>query len=411
MSLRGILYRNKTIFNFFKKNVLRIRFIKSFFSKIQDRDLCIIEPKKIIHIYSSEYHYFYGYYNQPAFSANDELIVFHQIEKKFDFNIEAKIQLYNLKTNSIEEVTETNAWNFQQGSMVQFKSNSNEVIYFNNYDSDIGYHTVEYNISSNEHVKYPRPFYVINSFSNYLSLNFERLQEYAVGYGYLNKSGRPLDDDNDGIWFGTLNGSEPKLIITINQLKKFFKDDENRSAYVNHLEFIPNSDDFIFIYRYLKEDGTFYSRLVKYDSLKAKLIPLIDNYGHVSHFCWENENTLFIYTTNNYKKRAFYFLDINSGRLKEFCCNSMKEDGHPSFNKDNRYLINDTYPNEKRFQYLYLYDFEMNICYDIDKLRAPIKYFDEFRCDLHPRWSNNGKYILIDTTERGLRGLKLYKLF
>ena len=44
----------------------------------------------------------------------------------------------------------------------------------------------------------------------------------------------------------------------------------------------------------------------------------------------------------------------------------------------------------------------MNII-EIGKFLSPLDYYDYYRCDLHPRWSPDGKLLSIDSTHSGMR--------
>ena len=84
----------------------------------------------------------------------------------------------------------------------------------------------------------------------------------------------------------------------------------------------------------------------------------------------------------------------------------LNNDGHPSYcPTDNSLVVFDTYPSNKRMQ-------EVKIAYDnsekvktVAKVFAPFKYDNETRCDLHPRWSRDGKTICFDACFEGRRGL------
>jgi len=48
----------------------------------------------------------------------------------------------------------------------------------------------------------------------------------------------------------------------------------------------------------------------------------------------------------------------------------------------------------------------------IDELDSISEYDNSpIRCDLHPRWSFNGKYVSIDTMNDGVRSSYLYEIY
>jgi Tol biopolymer transport system component len=83
-------------------------------------------------------------------------------------------------------------------------------------------------------------------------------------------------------------------------------------------------------------------------------------------------------------------------------------DGHPSFN--GRFVAFDTYPDKSRMQKLYLYDIAENIVIPVVELFQNIKYKNETRCDLHPRFSNDGRLLFFDSVYSGQRTLNYIDL-
>ena len=66
-------------------------------------------------------------------------------------------------------------------------------------------------------------------------------------------------------------------------------------------------------------------------------------------------------------------------------------------------MVTDTYPNRKRICTLrVLFD---TISTVVAKVYAPFKYDNDTRCDLHPRWSRDGKKICFDGCFEGKRGV------
>jgi Tol biopolymer transport system component len=88
------------------------------------------------------------------------------------------------------------------------------------------------------------------------------------------------------------------------------------------------------------------------------------------------------------------------------------EDGHPSFcPANNDMFVTDTYPGKDGMTSLILYDLKSDHMTIVDELKSIIKYDNSSeRCDLHPRWSFDGKYLTIDTVDKGVRGIYLYDI-
>ena len=63
-----------------------------------------------------------------------------------------------------------------------------------------------------------------------------------------------------------------------------------------------------------------------------------------------------------------------------------------------RWLLSDTYPDASTNErILFIYDTQQNIRHDIGSFYADPNLKKENRCDLHPRWSRDGKSVCIDS--------------
>ena len=182
----------------------------------------------------------------------------------------------------------------------------------------------------------------------------------------------------------------------------------NFQHYINHVAYCPDERYIIFIHRWQVPGGEFVSRLLRYDLSERKLMSLLD-YGHVSHYCWKTNTEMMIYATNCEHKKGYMIVNIETGAVR-MLLGLPSEDGHPSYSKDGRWILTDTYPDHKRKQYLFLFDTREDKLYRLDDLYSPLKYYNDFRCDLHPRWSRDNKHICVDNTQSGKRSLKIYNL-
>jgi hypothetical protein len=69
---------------------------------------------------------------------------------------------------------------------------------------------------------------------------------------------------------------------------------------------------------------------------------------------------------------------------------------------DGRWILNDTYPDSKtRRQTPYLYHVPTRKRYNLGHFYLAPEYSGEWRCDLHPRSSNDGRTIAIDSPHGG----------
>jgi hypothetical protein len=83
--------------------------------------------------------------------------------------------------------------------------------------------------------------------------------------------------------------------------------------------------------------------------------------------------------------------------------------GHISYLPGSDWIVGDTYPDSERNQHLYLYHIKEKKMVMLGSFKSPIEYTgsklkaadDEWRRDLHPRLSPDGRWITIDSPHGG----------
>ncbi|MBC8103648.1 MAG: hypothetical protein H7Z41_13810 [Cytophagales bacterium] len=79
-------------------------------------------------------------------------------------------------------------------------------------------------------------------------------------------------------------------------------------------------------------------------------------------------------------------------------------DRHCSYSPDRRWILTDTYPDTGGFRTRLLFDPAKEQRIDIGRFHGPTPPGGEIRCDLHPRWSRDGRQVCIDSIhENGRR--------
>lgn len=406
MNIKRYIKKHQALFYSLKLYVLYLRYVISFFHRRDYSDILQLEYKSTFEIKQRGWHCFFGYYDKSPMDINNERIVFLRIKDNVLSQAKGEVCIYNIKSGETEVIGHTSAWNWQQAAMMQWIDEN--TVSYNMFDEESRiYQTVWVNVETGKEKKYLRAAYSYNkSHTKYLSLNFYRLDKFAKGYGYPYEVDA-MDNMKDGIWETTINNNASQLILSIQDVINYRpKDYLNCQHYINHVAYCPNERFVIFIHRWQVEGGEFISRLLKYDLMKKELMVLLDN-GHVSHYCWKSANELLIYATNAQNRKGYMILDIESAQTRMF--NGLPfEDGHPSYSPDGKWILTDSYPNNRRDQHVFLYNTVKNVLYKLDRLHSPIRYYNENRCDLHPRWNFNGECVLIDSTDIGFRSIKIY---
>jgi Tol biopolymer transport system component len=228
-------------------------------------------------------------------------------------------------------------------------------------------------------------------------------------YGYRNKVVLTTEELNnindDGIWKVDFETGSQELLISIDDVYKAFPNKKMQQAIhkFNHVMISPNGQLFIFMHRYIFK-GQRFDRLfvVSRDGSDLKLIA--DN-KMVSHCFWRDDNTIFGYLRGKDGRNSYWLIDVNSGLFTEFKNEllALQGDGHPHVCGD--YFITDTYPDKARMQKLLLGNFKTGNVKVIGQFFHGFNYSGETRCDLHPRFSCDGKSVFFDSVYSGKRYL------
>ena len=258
-----------------------------------------------------------------------------------------------------------------------------------------------------------RPIYDLDKSGNWgLSLNFSRLQRLRPGYGYGNLPDQSEADycpTNDGVWLVDIQNDQAQLLFSLAQLAAISPYESMIGAqhYINHLSFNPSGSDFLFFHLWLDQNNRRYSRLFTADA-QGNRLTLLNNTGHVSHYTWLSDERLVVTTHVSPKRELRYVLYHHTDGFEGIIGNQhLTTDGHPTFIRDGRLMITDTYPDEFRDQKLLLFNPEQDNVKVIDRFYMPPEFTGEVRCDLHPRPSPSAKLLCVDVVAGGYRAMQL----
>lgn len=352
-------------------------------------------------------HCFFGYYDKSPFNNDGNQFVYHRI-KSLSMTVVGDYAEIILKTMDGKEevIGKTLAWNLQQGSMLQFLND--EVVVWNDFRND-EYCTVFHNVIDGTERVYPVPTYDLHKNTNKaLSIDFERLNVDASGYGYIQKQINSFPY-HTGITLVDFDKQEDKEIINTKRICEEFLDERFEDAfhYINHVNFNPSGNRFLFLHRFVFH-GKRYSRMFTSD-LNGKNIHLLAGDEMVSHFTWKNDNQILVWYKNKDQGTHYYLIDDkeNEDNLQIIGEKTLLEDGHPTYSADQKTIITDTYPDKACLRHLIVYDVEKDRSRDIARLHAPIRLNGPTRCDLHPRWHPNQYQVCIDSVHENFRGIYL----
>ena len=362
--------------------------------------------------------FFFGFHDKCPWSNDGKMILAH----KFDI----RKNLKHVEKNPIKigffkrgdswefyEIGNTKTWNWQQGSGLQWIGKNNNIIY-----NDFRQQKCIAQIIDIKGIKLKTLSGHIASISHdgkyALKLCYERLGCGMPGYGYNICAG---NENFKGQYPGNVPQHENTLsiidikrntersIIEIDDILSidYKKTMNNSFHFFSHCLFSKNSKRIVFFHRWLMPNGRLYTRMFSSD-LNGKELYLFQG-SHFSHITWKNDQYILGYCKPKDKPIGLYLLKDRSDECKTIDKKFFATDGHPQFSNDGRCILIDTYPDRSRYQFLKVYDSKTKKGIVLAKLRIPLKYRLQRRCDFHPRWSRDDKMICFDSAHTGTRSL------
>jgi hypothetical protein len=353
---------------------------------------------------------FFGYYDKSPINISNEFIIFQSssldTSRLPSPKIPIDVVLYELKSNSIVARFKTYTYNWQQGCKLQWISN-NEFI-FNSVDKNNEYCAYIVDTSNLLPRKVKFPVYDVATDKIAYTLNFDRLAILRPDYGYFNHLPYDLSNDlkSDGVYKLNLEDGDCRLIVSLEQLlEKFPINIQGDITHkVNHIMCSPFGESILFLHRYFVR-GVKYDRLISCDK-DGNDLKILASDGMVSHCCWLNNNTIIGYLRQYESGDKYYQINIKNGDITQIGNGLISGfgDGHPTVLKNR--MIFDTYPDKSRMKSLFLFDIGTGKLSLLGQFLEPLKFYGQTRCDLHPKWSFDGKRIFFDSVHTGKR--KLY---
>lgn len=358
------------------------------------------------------YNYFFGYYDLQPFDESGERHLAHRV--KFNDRIpnkddKAEVGYITIKDRRFHKVSETSAWNFQQGALLQWYG-KDEIIY-NDY-RDKKFCSVIKNVNNGAERVINMPLACISQDREWgLSINFARVWDFRPGYGYCNEKDDYYDEnapENDGVFLVNIKKNESRLIISYRTINESFPEKPfcDMKILVNHITFNPSGSRFLMLVRNFAKDGDRWGTLLLTADRNGENIKNLTNYEVNSHYYWKNDEEIIIYS--GLPDWGIYFINDKTRsreRLDDDLVNY--DDIHCIYSPDRKCFIGDGYPNTGNDRYILMYDMASKKSRAIVKIHSEPVTDTDIRCDLHNRFNRDGTKISFDSFHDGLRSIMI----
>jgi hypothetical protein len=364
-----------------------------------------------------KFHWF-GYYDKLQFDPTSRYVL--GMQSDFEGRQPEASDVIRLGMIDLEDgdrwttFAETRAWCWQQGCMLQWLPGSSTEVIFNDREQDQFVSHI-LNIKSGKKRTLPGPIYAVSPDAKWaVSTDFSRLADERPGYGY---AGIPDPykqvpaPSQTGIWRMNLGTGKSQLIVSVADAARIphklgdWKDSKQR---FNHLLFAPDGRRFSFLHRRNEGPNPEAGRGRMFTANPdGTSLYVLDPYGLPSHYIWRDPKHILCFAPHPSFGRRFYLYEDRTEHTEVVGLNEMAQDGHCTYLPGNEWILNDSYPDQQRLQHPYLYRVSTKQRYPLGHFLSPPKYTGPLRCDTHPRFSPDGRKVVIDSVHEG-NGRQMY---
>ncbi len=380
------------------------------------------------------FEYFFGYYDRCAWDMDDKLHLALRVKQMLripERGETADIGVLDRQGNFTKLVT-TRTWCHQQASMQLFLPRNPGSFVYNDFDEKENKMVARiYTIGNGITGRYNRPLYTITPDGKYgASLDFSRIPRRGYSYAdaVLSTDRFPRDLDADGLWLVDLETGEDKLIVsyrTMLERHPYAFSCKGQHIWLNHAIFNATSDRVLWLFRQCEDTsgdkGCWWKTFMYTSDLTGKdaacILPEPYWRGMISHQIWgRTRNEILVDAKWNSKTHSAVVLEDNVNPfISQEISPSHGGMSHMVFSPDGKTIAADGYPlpcttadgKTVNCQVLCLIDVESGKVTEIGKFRhrQPEGTTVDVRCDIHPRWSRDGKTITVDSIHSGKRAI------
>jgi len=363
------------------------------------------------------FHWF-GYYDKLQFDPTSRYAL--GVEGSFEHRLPAPedhLKVGIVDTEDGDRWTElgvARSWSWHQTCMIQWLPGSKtEVIWNDREDGRLVSHILD--VKTRKRRTLPSPIYCLSPDARWaLSTDFRRLYHVRPETGYAgvpDPNREVLAPEDAGIWQMDLRTGKTRLLLSYAEAAKIpgrGVDWSGAIHWFNHLLYSPDGKRFVFLHRWRgKGEGRGFSTRMFSANADGSGLKLWEANNRFSHFIWRDERTIVMWCWQPSHQERFYTFDIVSGRIEPFYPDILTRNGHCSFLPGNRWFLSDTGPDKDRLQHPFLFDTKTEEIHPLGHLYSAPEYTGVWRCDTTPRFSPDGRKVVLDSPHGG-NGRQMY---
>ncbi len=359
-------------------------------------------------------HHWFGYYDKLQFDPTGRFALGMEVDFQHRSpRADDVIKIGMIDTQDGDRWTElgqTSAWCWQQGCMLQWRPGStNEILWNDRQDGRYVCHIL--NVQTNSRRTIPHPIYTVSPNGRWaVATDFRRVNDMRPGYGYTG-----IDDPwadqlapaESGIWHVDLESGEQRLVMSLADAARIPMGDRDLTKakhWFNHLLINPDGTRFEFLHRFRAPDARAHATRMFTANPDGSDLRVLDDNGVTSHFIWRDPGHILAWSRYEMPGGFFLFGDRPKVTVEPVM---MTGDGHCSYLPDTNWILCDTYPDRQRNQTVYLYHVPTARRVVLGHFHTPPEYTGEWRCDTHPRFTPDGRRVVIDSPHGG-EGRQIY---
>ena len=363
-------------------------------------------------------HLFASYYGINSWSSDQKYATVLQTEVRNQIPTEdepATLGLVDMDDYEFIPLTQTRAWNFQQGCMAHWLGTSPDSLIIYNDLREGKSVSIILNVHTREEKKIiPYPVSAVSpDGTKAVSINFSRIRMTRPDYGY---GGGGQDDrievpfpEDDGLFLIDLETGNAELLVSIADVRDLVPPlEEDGREYFNHTLFSRDGSKIFWLARAIPQRNT---TALTVNTDGTNLQRCFPDGWDGSHFDWLNGDDLMVTAKYDAKQYAHVLFTVGQQNYVRLGNGLLDYDGHGTFSPDGKWMITDTYPSGgMKEQKIYLMDMETQAILPLGRYHHAENYQAGARCDIHCRWSPDGDLVGFNSTHDGSRQVYIFVL-